>query len=102
MKMNPEIEEGGKEIKREIKIKSADLSALLVDFLNEALYLSQVNKEAYFKVKFDKFSETEVEAVLFGQKIERFCEDIKAVTHHGLDIRQKKDGTFKATVLFDI
>jgi len=98
--MRPEVEE--KEIKREIKIQSADLSALLVDFLNEALYLSQVNKEAYFKVKFDKFSETEVEAVLFGQKIERFCEDIKAVTHHGLDIRQKKDGTFKATVLFDI
>ncbi len=91
-----------KRIKKEVKIKSPDLSTLLVDFLSEVLYLSQVNKEVYFKAEFDKLTDTEIEGKLIGQEVERFGEDIKAVTYHGLDIRQLKDKTWEATVLFDI
>jgi len=87
---------------RKIKIKSFDLTALLVDFLSEILYLIQVNKEIYNKIKFRKFSNTEIEAELFGQKVKRFDEDIKAVTYHQLDIHQKKDGSWQATILFDV
>ena len=97
----PEIK-SKKKIKRKIKIKSLDLLALLVDFLSEALYLSQVNKEIYSEAKFEKFSDTEIEGELIGQKVERFGEDIKAVTYHGLNIRQRKDGVWQAVVLFDI
>ena len=39
----PEIK-SKKKIKRQIKIKSLDLAALLVDFLNEVLYLSKTKK----------------------------------------------------------
>ena len=106
--MKPEIKKT--EGKRKIKIKSPDLPALLVDFLSEVLYLSQVNKEIYNEVKFKKFSDTpsagsgqaELEAELLGQKVERFGEDIKAVTYHSLNVRQKEDGSWEATVLFDI
>jgi len=87
---------------KNIKIKSLDLGALLVDFLSEVLYQTQVNKEIYNKIEFKKFSDTELEAEIFGPKVERFGEDIKAVTYHNLDIHQKKDGTWEATVLFDI
>lgn len=97
----PEIKQK-KKIKRNIKIKSPDSPALLVDFLSKVLYLTQVNKEIYDKVKFLKFTNIELEAELSGQKVERFGEDIKAVTYHGLDIRQEKNGTWEATVLFDI
>ncbi|MDP2967051.1 MAG: archease [bacterium] len=100
--LRPETKETKEEIKREIKIKSIDLPALLVDFLNEALYLIQVHKEIYRQVKFIKFSDKELEAELFSQKVERFGEDIKAVTYHDLDIYQKEDGTWEAVVLFDI
>jgi len=55
--------------------------------------LTQVNKEIYNKVKFTKFTDTELEAELSGQKVERFGEDIKAVTYHGLEIKQNKDGS---------
>lgn len=97
-------------IKRKIKIKSLDLPALLVDFLSEVLYLVQVNKEIYTNINFKKFLDTpstnsgqaEIEGELIGQKVERFGEDIKAVTHHSLDIHQKKDGGWEATILFDI
>jgi SHS2 domain-containing protein len=116
--LRPETKETKEEIKREIKIKSIDLPALLVDFLNEALYLIQVHKEIYNKIKFVKFSDNEgeedksssssfatareLEGELIGQKVERFGEDIKAVTYHDLDIYQKEDGTWEAVVLFDI
>ena len=89
-------------VKREIKIQSSDLSALLVDFLSEVLYLNQVNKETYFDIKFKKFTDKEIEARISGQKVERFGEDIKAVTHHNLEIKQTKDKTWEGTVLFDI
>jgi SHS2 domain-containing protein len=88
--------------KREIKISSSNLEALLVDFLSEVLYLSQTNKEIYKDIKFKKMTDTELEGELFGQKVERFGEDIKAVTYHGLEIHQKEDSTWEATVLFDI
>jgi len=92
----------GPKVKREIQIKSLDLETPLVDFLSEVLYLSQINKEIYNEVKFKKFSDTELKAELVGQKVERFGEDIKAVTYHGLEICQRKDGTWEITILFDI
>ena len=87
-------------VKRRISIKSLDLSALLVDFLNEALYLIQVHKEIYNKIKFIKFSDNELKGELIGQKVERFGKDIKAVTYHDLDIHHNEN--WEGTVLFDI
>ena len=84
------------------KIKSLDLNALLVDFLSEILYLIQTNKEIYNDVKFIKFIDTELEVELSGQKVESFGEDIKAVTHHGLDICQNKNKIWEVTIIFDI
>jgi SHS2 domain-containing protein len=95
----PEVEKG-KEVKREIKIESVDFPALLVDFLNEVLYLDQTQKEAYFGLNFKKLGEKTLEVELIGQKVKRFGEDIKAATFHGLDVR--KDKNWQATVLFDI
>jgi len=100
--LRPETKETKEEIKREIKIKSIDLPALLVDFLNEALYLIQVHKEIYNSINFRKLTDSELAGELIGQKVERFGEDIKAVTYHDLDIYQKEDGTWEAVVLFDI
>ncbi len=85
-----------------IKVKSLDLGALLVDFLSEILYQIQTNKEIYSKINFKKFTDTDLEVGIFGQKVERFGEDIKAATYHQLDIHQKEDKTWEATVLFDI
>ena len=100
--MNSEIRRPEEKIRREVKIKSLDLQTLLVDFLSEILYLTQVNKEIYRDVKFKELSDSEVRGEIFGQKVESFGKDIKAVTYHSLDIHQKKDETWEATVLFDI
>jgi len=99
--MSPEIS-GGKETKRKVKIKSIDLASLLVDFLNEALYLSQVNKEAYFVLKISKLTDKELAGEIVGSKAERFGEDIKAVTYHNLDVHQREDDLWEVTIVFDI
>ena len=106
--LRPETKSQASEIKN-IKIMSPDLGALLVDFLSEILYLIQINKEIYHNINFKKLSDpstssgqAELEGELIGQKVERFGEDIKAVTYHGLDIHREKNGSWEATVLFDI
>lgn len=88
-------------VSREIKIKSTDEQSLLVDFLSEALTLSDINNEAYFKVEFKKLTATELEAKIFGQSVEKMGLEIKAVTYHGVEIKKAKYG-WKAKVLFDI
>lgn len=100
--MKYEVQKPEENVKREIKAGSSDLLALLVDFLSEVLYLIQVNKEIYDSIKFEKFSDTEIKAELSGKKAERFSLDIKAVTYHQLDINQKKDGVWEATIIFDV
>ena len=88
--------------KRNIKIKSNNLETLLVDFLSEILYLTQVNKEIYDKIKFLKFSDNEIEVEISGKAVESFGEDIKGATYHDLEIKRNPDKTWQATVLFDI
>jgi SHS2 domain-containing protein len=85
-----------------IKISSLDLPSLLVDFLSEILYLVETKKLVFEKVKFKKFTENEIEANLIGKPLKRMGVHIKGVTYHDLDIHQEKDGTWQATVLFDI
>ena len=99
--LRPEIEIPKKNTKSKIKIKSADLFSLLVDFLSEVLYQAQVNKEVYHKVKFDKFSDTEIEAELSGEKVKRFGLEIKGVTYHNLEIKKIKNH-WQAIIVFDI
>ena len=97
----PEIK-AKKKTEREIKIKSLDFPSLLVDFLSKILYSSQIKQEIYNNVNFTKFTNTELKGKLLGQKVERFNEDIKAVTYHGLEVKQNENGSWQATVLFDV
>ena len=105
--LRPEVKKSASRIQqvpeiRDIKITSLDLETLLIDFLSEILYLIQTNREVYSNIEFKKISNTELEADLSSQRVERFGEDIKAVTYYDLDIHQEKDGNWEATVLFDI
>jgi len=88
--------------RQKIEISSLDLPSLLVDFLSEVLYLVETKKLVFERVEFKKFSENEIEANLIGKPLKRMGVHIKGVTYHDLDIHQEKDGTWQATVLFDI
>jgi SHS2 domain-containing protein len=85
-----------------IEVSSHDLESLLVDFLSEALYLSDVYKEAYLDIVIEEMSKTHIKGTLKGIKVEDFVEgEIKAVTHHGLKV-EKKGSFWEAEILFDL
>jgi SHS2 domain-containing protein len=88
--------------KRKFKIKSPDTETLLVDFLNEALRLSQSQREIYKKVSFQKISEKELEAELEGTPAGGFEKEVKAVTYHEVQIKKNVKGDLETNLVLDI
>jgi SHS2 domain-containing protein len=69
-----------------IKVEGPDINALLVNFLNEVLTQSQINRKIYNRVKFLRLSEKSLETHIFGIPVDHFDEDVKAVTYHEVKI----------------
>lgn len=89
-------------IARDVSISSIDVSALLVDFLSEALYLSDVHDEAYLDATIIALDSTAINATLHGIKISGFeGVEIKAVTYHDLQVKEI-EGEWQADIVFDI
>lgn len=88
--------------KHEITVESPDEVALMVDFLSEALYLSDVHNEAYLDATIHELTETSIKATIYGVKITGFeVVEIKAVTYHELEI-EKINNTWQVDIVFDI
>ncbi len=89
-------------IERHVVTRSLDRETLLIDFLSDCLYLSDIHNEAYFDAHFKELDETELEATIFGVPIDGFeVVEIKAVTYHELAF-EKVEGVWRATIVFDI
>ncbi|MEK7193815.1 MAG: archease, partial [Patescibacteria group bacterium] len=98
---------------QKLRIESTDINSLLVDFLSEILAKSQINKKVY-KADFVKIRPESaeglhyLEAELIGFPIERFDEDIKAVTYQDVNIKLKtknlklKTKVWQTDLVFDI
>jgi len=85
-----------------IEVRAAQLDLLLVDFLSEALYLSDIHNQAYFDADMNELTDKHVKATLHGVNVTSFdVVEIKAVTYHELEVKQV-DGIWQATVVFDI
>ncbi len=95
-------------ISKILVVKSVDREVLLADFLNDILGESQINQAIYPETRFIDFQPEGLKEVSYlkaeitGHKIDRFDEDIKAVTYHDLSITQNKDGVWEAVILFDV
>jgi SHS2 domain-containing protein len=86
----------------EVEVFSADQELLLVDFLSEVLYLSDVHNEAYFDLDVHALTDEYVKATVKGVPITGFeVVEIKAVTYNDLKV-ECKDGIWQADVVFDI
>lgn len=89
-------------ITRDFGVNSPDQTALLVDFLSYALYLSDVHNEAYLAATFQICDSTAAIGTFKGIAVEGFEEsEIKAVTYHDLKLIQK-DGMWQTDIVFDI
>jgi protein archease len=90
------------EVNRSVKVDSVDRTTLLVDFLNEVLWLADVHGEVFHDVKFGELTESRLTADLRGSRTDSFGSDIKAVTYHEADVRQNERGEWETMLVLDI
>jgi SHS2 domain-containing protein len=88
-------------ISREISLESLDYEALLVDWLNELLYLHEVEEEIYTRFEIKALSPTALSAIIWGAKMTASKLTVKAATFHDLEIRETEAG-YLTTVVFDV
>lgn len=86
---------------RTLEVSSADQEALLVDWLNEILFVAEV--ELWVALDFDilESSPTHLKAAARGVAVEEPPALVKAATFHGLRVVEE-DGGFHAEVIFDV
>jgi SHS2 domain-containing protein len=86
---------------RTIEVASVDAEALLVDWLNEIIFLAEV--ERWIAVEFDvpEASETDLRASARGVTVDDRPALVKAATFHGLAV-EEREGGLQAEVIFDV
>ena len=97
-----DFEEG---LQRDLELSAEDVEVLLIEWLNELIYIFDVEHIIFKKFEIEKLTSTEVKARCFGEKMKpgqhKLKREIKAATYHMLRI-SKVDGTYKVQVIFDI
>jgi SHS2 domain-containing protein len=86
---------------RDVEVSGIDSETLLVNWLNELLYLAEVHGEQYSGFDISSISDTHLRARICGSSDAAGRRIIKAVTFHGLQLRQMPDG-WEATVVVDV
>jgi SHS2 domain-containing protein len=88
-------------VSREVHLEAPDRESLLVDWLNELLYLHEVEEEIYTRFEIETLSSTALSATVWGTKVKASKLTVKAATFHDLEIRETEDG-YMTTVVFDV
>ncbi len=88
-----------------VRAEAPDRDALLVNWLNEVLFLFSVQKEVFCRFHIRSFSDTAIEAEAEGELLDPgrhgLLREVKAATFHGLRIARTPQG-WEARVVFDV
>jgi SHS2 domain-containing protein len=86
---------------RRVAIEGFDRESLLVNWLNEILYLGETRRETYPEVEIEEISDLQLRARLKAQPGGPRRRLVKAVTFHGLRVRETSQG-LEAEVIVDV
>jgi len=90
---------------RRIEAQADDRESLLVGWLAELLYVSEVDNLVFSRFDVDEISDTRIVARAFGEPLDLERHNpklmIKAVTRHMLEVVEA-DGVWQARVILDI
>ncbi|MBI4288349.1 MAG: archease [Chloroflexi bacterium] len=91
-------------VEREIKVEAPELESLLVDWLNELIYLFDAEHLLFSRFEIMELDGGRLRARAFGEPVDPKRHEIrmgvKATTYHQLRI--EKDHGYKFQVIFDI
>ena len=89
---------------RDIEITAPDQESLLVEWLNELIYLFDVENIIFNRFDITRLNNNYLEARIYGEKVDssrhKLKTGVKAATYHMLKV--KKNNGYQAQVLFDI
>ena len=88
-------------VKRDVQVAGIDYESLLVNWLNELLFMQEQHREVYVHFTISVSSPTELSAQIIGKPREKMDKIIKAVTYHNLKIEQIKD-VWQVLVVVDV
>jgi SHS2 domain-containing protein len=88
-------------VTRVVEVNGVDRETLLVNWLNEILYLEQTQGEVYDRFRILEASDHHLRAQLGGGKSSNRVSQIKAATFHNLKVDQSPEG-LEATVVVDV
>jgi SHS2 domain-containing protein len=90
---------------RDIEVAAPDREALLVNWLNELIYLFEAKKMLFTRFEINSLTDTGLKATGYGEKINlnrhHLKREVKAATYYKLKIEQTGSG-WKVRVIFDI
>ena len=89
------------EATRTLTVEAVDADALLVDLLNELIYVAETERWAPSVVDSVEWTATRVVLRLAGPPLRGTPSRIKSATHHGLALRRVGRG-WEAEVIFDV
>ncbi len=100
-----DIERVGEREERRVEAEADDREGLLVAWLAELLYISEVDNLVFSRFEVDEISDTRIVARAFGEPLDLERHDpqlmIKAVTRHMLQVAPQ-DGGFQVRAILDI
>ena len=89
-------------IESKLEVSSLDTTALLIDFMSDVLTLSYTKKAVFCKVEVSSIDKNHLTATIYGNEINGFEEDIKAVTYHEAEVIKNDEGIWETLVIVDI
>ena len=89
------------QVTRDIEVEGVDRESLLVNWLNEILYLEQVHRLTCEQFYIDELRDYHLNARIKARECDRNCAQIKAVTFHNLKIRETPEG-LEAEIVVDV
>jgi len=85
----------------DFRLEAPDREALLIDWLNELLYLSETQDVCYYAFEIRDLSSTSLDARVSGNSFALHKREIKAATFHELRIEEMPNG-LEVTIVFDM
>lgn len=84
-----------------VTVHSIDRDALLVDWLNELVYLVETERKLYGEIFVERISDRELTATVRGADAPELRTLVKAASFFGLAIAERASG-YTATVVLDV
>jgi SHS2 domain-containing protein len=92
---------GQEERPRRVAVVGLDYESLLVNWLNEILFLQESERQVYDRFEIKAISAQALEAQAFGAPVGKIDKVVKAVTYHNLKIEQTPEG-WQAVLVVDV